>query len=134
MSPELLDPERFGRLQSEDGRPTKQSDYYALGMVIYEVCVCVNEFIVASGEPAILQVLCGYHPYVEIQSDLLVVNAIMEGVRPEEPEEMANLGFSNELWEIVKRCWLEDHSARPGVQDILSCLNDAAALWYTRLF
>ena len=34
MSPELLDPDLFG---TGDCRPTKQSDCYALGMVIYEV-------------------------------------------------------------------------------------------------
>ena len=34
MSPELLDPERFGL---EYCKPTKESDCYALGMVIYEV-------------------------------------------------------------------------------------------------
>ena len=34
MSPELLDPELFG---VQGDRPTRQSDYYALGMVIYEV-------------------------------------------------------------------------------------------------
>jgi len=39
MSPELLDPERFGMPVSEENRPTKQSDCYALGMVIYEVCI-----------------------------------------------------------------------------------------------
>ena len=33
MSPELLDPSRFG----SDGRQTRESDCYALGMVIYEV-------------------------------------------------------------------------------------------------
>ena len=33
MSPELLDPRRFG----SDGCPTPESDCYALGMVIYEV-------------------------------------------------------------------------------------------------
>jgi len=42
MSPELLDPERFGMPEPEDNRPTKQSDCYALGMVIYEVDVCVD--------------------------------------------------------------------------------------------
>jgi serine/threonine protein kinase len=36
MSPELVDPELFG---VQGDRPTKQSDCYALGMVIYEVCV-----------------------------------------------------------------------------------------------
>ena len=35
MSPELLVPEQF---EISDTRPTKQSDCYALGMVIYEVC------------------------------------------------------------------------------------------------
>ena len=34
MSPELFDPESFGL---QEGRPTKASDCYALGMVIYEV-------------------------------------------------------------------------------------------------
>ena len=34
MSPELLDPDRFGIKES---RPTTQSDCYALGMTIYEV-------------------------------------------------------------------------------------------------
>ena len=33
-SPELLDPDKFG---ITDYRPTKQSDCYALGMVVYEV-------------------------------------------------------------------------------------------------
>jgi len=33
MSPELLDPTHFG----SNGRPTRASDCYALGMVVYEV-------------------------------------------------------------------------------------------------
>jgi len=36
MSPELHYPEQFGAV---DHRPTKQSDCYALGMVVYEVRV-----------------------------------------------------------------------------------------------
>jgi len=36
MSPELLDP---GKLENWDPRPTKRSDRYALGIIIYEVCV-----------------------------------------------------------------------------------------------
>jgi len=49
MSPELLDPERFRMPHPEDNRPTKQSDCYALGMVIYEVSVHVNGFVVWGG-------------------------------------------------------------------------------------
>jgi serine/threonine protein kinase len=46
MSPELLDPELFGIPESEGDRPTRQSDCYALGMVIYEVRVRVSPFVV----------------------------------------------------------------------------------------
>jgi len=49
MSPELLDPERFGISGSKDNRPTRQSDCYALGMVIYEVCSHASGFIAANG-------------------------------------------------------------------------------------
>jgi len=49
MSPELLYPEQFGIPQSEGDRPTRQSDCYALGMVIYEVGVRVSRFVVLSG-------------------------------------------------------------------------------------
>jgi len=53
MSPELLHPERFEMPESEDNRPTRQSDCYALGMVIYEVCVCVFELTAVESQPII---------------------------------------------------------------------------------
>jgi hypothetical protein len=46
MSPELLYPEMFGVPRSQDNKPTRQSDCYALGMVIYEVRVRMNRFVV----------------------------------------------------------------------------------------
>ena len=48
MSPELLDPERFATREFGNSRPTKQSDCYALGMVIYEVRVHANELVFVS--------------------------------------------------------------------------------------
>jgi hypothetical protein len=50
MSPELLDPEMFG---VQGDRPTRQSDCYALGMVIYEVRVRVSKFVFANSQPVI---------------------------------------------------------------------------------
>lgn len=66
----------------------------------------------------------------------MAVNAIMEGVRPKKPKQanLKRLGFSNELWEIVELSWLEDRNARPEVEEILSCLNDAVPFWYMRGF
>jgi hypothetical protein len=62
----------------------------------------------------------------------MVVNEVMEGVRPRKPEEAKRLGFSDELWKTVELCWLEDRNTRPRVEDILSCLNDATAFWDMR--
>ena len=62
------------------------------------------------------------------------MSAITEGDRPEKPEGAKRLGFSNELWRMVERCWMEDRNTRPGVEAICSCLNDAAAFWYMRDF
>ena len=78
--------------------------------------------------------MCGHHPYLEIPSDILTVNAIMEGVRPKKPEAAKRLGFSDEIWRVVELCWLEDRNARPGVEEILSCLNDGVEFWYMREF
>jgi hypothetical protein len=83
---------------------------------------------------AIPEILCGHHPFVEIQSDVLVVNAIMEGVRPVKPEGAARLGFTEDLWRTLEQCWLEDRSVRPGVEEILRSLNDATIQWDTRKF
>ena len=62
------------------------------------------------------------------------MSAITEGDRPEKPEEAKRLGFSNELWRMVERCWMEDRSTRPGVEEICSCLDDAVAFWYMKDF
>ena len=63
MSPELLHPERFG---FENGRPTKLSDCYTLGMVILEVL---------SGEP----------PFAP-DNDCIVMWEVIEGKHPERPQ------------------------------------------------
>lgn len=56
----------------------------------------------------------------------------MEGVRPVKPVGAELLGFSDDLWRIIEQCWLQDRNARPGVEDILSCLTGAAASWYRK--
>ncbi|KAF9647911.1 kinase-like protein, partial [Thelephora ganbajun] len=103
MSPELLDPDRLG---ITDYRPTRQSDCYALGMVIYEV-------------------LCGNVPYWDITREVAVIDAVMRGDRPRKPEGAENLGFTDELWRVVQRCWLANAGERPDVKDILFQLNHA---------
>ena len=132
MSPELLVPDQFGIPAKEADRPTRQSDCYALGMVIYEVRTRVSGLVNSDSQLGVLQVLCGVHPFYEIEVSYLITNAVTNGERPEKPEEAARLGFNDELWAIVEQCWKPEREDRPTVEEILSCLNDATVFWYTR--
>ena len=95
MSPELLDPE-------QNNRPTKSSDCYALGMVIYEV-------------------LSGRTPFHQL-GDLVVMRRVPEGLRPERPQGEEGVLFTDGLWGMVERCWAPGPDDRPSIDTILSCL------------
>jgi len=94
MSPELIDPQKFGFRNS---RPTKFSDCYALGMVIYET-------------------ISGHLPFHE-HTDLTVFVNVLKGERPHR-----GVGFTDTLWEMLKLCWMPQPKARPSIWDVLRCL------------
>ena len=106
MSPELLDPERFG---SKNARPTKESDCYALGMVI-------------------LEVLTGQAPFPRCSS-LVVMRKIVEGEHPNRPQGPEAVWFTNDLWGVLEQCWLPKPKLRPTAEGILQCLEKDSATW-----
>ena len=106
MSPELLDPDRFGL---RDGRPTKHSDCYALGMVILEVL---------SGKP----------PFSNYNG-MTVMRKIVEGEHPGRPEGQEAVWFTADLWEVLEQCWSLEPERRPTIDDVLRCLRQGSAAW-----
>ena len=121
MSPELLDPSR----SSSNGRPTRESDCYALGMVIYEVgWLCHLRWSFAYP----FQVLTGLRPFHHLHGYTPVV-AILRDERPEKPLNAQSLGFSAALWGLVQLCWSETDSARPTARQLLDCISPASLTW-----
>ena len=106
MSPELFDPKSFG-LKADC--PTKRSDCYALGMLIYEV-------------------LSGGIPFPR-HNDRLVVAKILTGERPERPRGATGTWFTNEVWCAVESCWEHIPRDRPKIGDVLQRLEDASESW-----
>ena len=99
MSPELLDPDRFGL---RDSRPTKKSDCYALGMVVYEV-------------------LSGRRPFAPAKATI-VIWMVLEGQRPERPQGEEGQFFTDAIWEVLGMCWKQQPRERTSVEVVLRCL------------
>lgn len=99
MSPELLNPESFGL---EKSYPTKESDCYALGMVVYEV-------------------LSGHHPFFP-HGGPMVMMKVLNGERPRKPEGDEGNLFTNDIWEMLEHCWKHQPHSRISVKAVLYSL------------
>ena len=93
MSPELLNPGRFGLKESF---PTKESDCYALGMVIYEV-------------------LSGLVPFTSYKE----VAKVLDGERPGRPQGNAGKLFTDDIWGLLEFCWKPQPHDRMCAEDVL---------------
>jgi len=99
MSPELLAPDQFG---FKHGRPTEESDCYALGMVI-------------------LEVLSGQTPFTP-SNEFTVMRKVIEGEHPERPEGAEGARFTDDLWQMLDLCWATQPKSRPSIAAILEHL------------
>ena len=106
MSPELLDPDQFGL---KDSKPTKESDCYALGMVIYEV-------------------LSGQSPFTP-HKDFIVMRKVIDGERPDIPEGAEKTWFTGNLRRTVELCWETQPGDRPSIPDVKGCLERVSRTW-----
>ena len=106
MSPELFDPERFGL---KDNRRTKESDCYALAMVILEVLTSQVPFPRHDG--------------------FIVMRKVVDGERPERPQGPGAAWFTDDLWRTLEQCWSSDPKLRPAVEAVLECLEWSSMAW-----
>ena len=106
MSPELLHPDQFG---FEDSRPTKESDCYALGMVIYEV-------------------LSGQTPFTSLK-DFVVMRKVVDGERPARPEGSKGAWFTDDLWGMIELCWTTRPDSRPNIATVFERLEQVSKDW-----
>jgi len=96
MSPELLDP---GKFDLKESCPTKKSDCYGLGMVMYEV---LSE-----------QVPFGLH------ESHVVIQKVLAGKRPGRPQGGEGKLFTGGMWGMLELCWKHQPDHRISAESIL---------------
>ena len=74
------------------------------------------------------QVLTSHQPFHDL-SHLEFMLTVARGGHPKRPPAAESLGFSDELWELLKLCWSESSSARPTAERLFDHLSHASLTW-----
>ena len=129
MAPELMHPEAFGFTGDLLKQvPSKDTDIYAIGMTILEASACLHIYHRNIGLTP-RQVLTGCRPFNESPRNMTVIFKVMKGDRPNRPP----LGFSDGLWKMLKKTWVEQRvkgpRRRPAASAVLDRLKQDVDHW-----
>jgi len=103
MAPELFNGD------SDRLRPTQESDIYSLAMVVIEV-------------------FTGQVPFHKLIESAVILR-IVKGKRPLRPEGSRGLGFSDDVWGMVERCWHQEPGQRPKISEVQACFRNAVVAY-----
>ena len=73
--------------------------------------------------------LTGTTPFARRGKTELACKVVLEAERPRRPRHSEKLGFTDNVWEALQKCWEKEPSARPQVDLISTCLKQAAETW-----
>jgi serine/threonine protein kinase len=115
-SPELLQPGANGLNKA---RATKASDMYAFGMLAYEAS---SGFRTVPRLHSIwAQIFSGQVPFHDKQNTVAVITAITTDERPPRPTHQE---LSDQLWELIEKCWQTDPSHRPTIREVVAFMSE----------
>jgi serine/threonine protein kinase len=109
MAPELFE---WDLESNEGGKPTKQTDVYALGISVWQVCLCLT-LLVDHRVITHPQIYSEHVPFAEIPSDIAVTRRVLSGARPSCSSSMFERGMSPAIWLCITQWWTQAPEERP---------------------
>lgn len=73
--------------------------------------------------------LTGAPPFAKRGKTELACKVVLEDERPPKPRDAERLGFTDKVWDHLRRCWEKRPSARPSIEAVSACLKQAAETW-----
>ena len=68
-------------------------------------------------------------PFASRGKTELARNVVLEDEGPHRLRDSEKLGFTDEVWESLRKCWEKKPSARPPLDAVSACLKRAAETW-----
>jgi hypothetical protein len=113
MAPELFN--------QEEPR-TDRSDIYALSITIWEVSiglVVVDRCVIGM----LAQVFALKLPFSDhIRDTFELIVRVARGERPTKPDGCENVGFTDDLWDLMQRGWSAEPMSRPSLPEFVEVL------------
>ncbi|PCH37015.1 kinase-like protein, partial [Wolfiporia cocos MD-104 SS10] len=94
MAPEVLFPDSV-----ETSSPLAEGDVYSFAMVMWEI-------------------FTGQVPFNRVHPTAVICK-VVQGARPSRPANVASLGLSDAVWDLMCLCWQEDRFRRPKMPGLL---------------
>jgi hypothetical protein len=106
-----------------------QTDIYALAMTIWEVR-CAHHLMWLYLTRSCAQLFSGQPPFAHLRKDAYVMMNVLNGARPSKPSATTEIGFTDDVWDLIQRGWAEEPSDRPMLWEFLIFIRYAHAREY----
>lgn len=99
---------------------TKKSDIYAFGLLAWEVSYFYQRSSDRSLNRADPQLFAGHVPFRGTHQ-LGAIYSLATGDRPPRPDHPE---LSDDIWNLIRRCWNDNPSNRPPIETVLATLQE----------
>ena len=71
-----------------------------------------------------IQAFTGKLPFHELDNDVATIPRIIVGARPQRPEDAFRFGLTDDVWQLIQRCWRLKVKRRPTISSVLQTLQN----------